>query len=165
MCGGTDLVKQDGVFVCQSCGFKNISTRDNFSKGDGLEQPNTGYFIGFFIGMGIGIILGVATKSVVLGALFCVVLMAMLGYIGGIIHEMCAQKKKPTENMKPYVIVVVCVILAAALCTQCSKIDLFTPRKSKYDDVFKKDPNTWTEDEKEYVNNFFKWLDEKDTNK
>lgn len=22
MCGGTDLVKQDGVFVCQSCGTK-----------------------------------------------------------------------------------------------------------------------------------------------
>ncbi len=22
MCGGTDLIKQDGVFVCQSCGVK-----------------------------------------------------------------------------------------------------------------------------------------------
>ena len=22
MCGGTDLLKQDGVFVCQSCGCK-----------------------------------------------------------------------------------------------------------------------------------------------
>ncbi|MBR6940351.1 MAG: hypothetical protein IKH65_06080, partial [Clostridia bacterium] len=22
MCGGTDLIKQDGVFVCQSCGCK-----------------------------------------------------------------------------------------------------------------------------------------------
>ena len=22
MCGGTDLIKQDGVFVCQSCGMK-----------------------------------------------------------------------------------------------------------------------------------------------
>ena len=22
MCGGTDLIKQDGVFVCQSCGTK-----------------------------------------------------------------------------------------------------------------------------------------------
>ena len=29
MCGGTDLVKQDGVFVCQSCGieekYKNLT--------------------------------------------------------------------------------------------------------------------------------------------
>ena len=24
MCGGTDLIKQDGVFVCQNCGKKNI---------------------------------------------------------------------------------------------------------------------------------------------
>ena len=22
MCGGTDLIKQDGVFICQSCGIK-----------------------------------------------------------------------------------------------------------------------------------------------
>ena len=22
MCGGTDLIKQDGVFVCQNCGMK-----------------------------------------------------------------------------------------------------------------------------------------------
>ena len=22
MCGGTDLIKQDGVFVCQTCGTK-----------------------------------------------------------------------------------------------------------------------------------------------
>ena len=30
----------------------------------------------------------------------------------------------------------------------------------KYDDVFQKDPNTWTEDEKQYVNDFFEWLDD-----
>ena len=28
----------------------------------------------------------------------------------------------------------------------------------RYDDVFKKDPNTWTEDEKEYVNDLFEYI-------
>ncbi|MBO4950234.1 MAG: hypothetical protein J6E38_04355 [Clostridia bacterium] len=27
----------------------------------------------------------------------------------------------------------------------------------RYDDVFKKNPNEWTEDEEEYVNDFFEW--------
>ena len=30
----------------------------------------------------------------------------------------------------------------------------------KYDDVFNKDPNTWTEDEKDYVDGFFEWQKE-----
>ncbi len=30
----------------------------------------------------------------------------------------------------------------------------------KYDDVFKKDPNTWTDDEKDYVDGFFEWQKE-----
>ena len=34
--------------------------------------------------------------------------------------------------------------------------------KNKYDDVFEKDPNTWSEDEKEYVNDFFEWMGEND---
>ncbi len=32
--------------------------------------------------------------------------------------------------------------------------------KDKYDDVFDKDPNSWSSDEKEYVNDFFKWQHE-----
>ena len=31
--------------------------------------------------------------------------------------------------------------------------------KNKYDDVFKKDPNTWSKDEKEYVDDLFNYID------
>ena len=36
---------------------------------------------------------------------------------------------------------------------------------SKYEDVFNKDPNTWTEDEEDYVNNLFDYIVENDDNK
>lgn len=38
--------------------------------------------------------------------------------------------------------------------------NVFDLRNKKYDDVFEKDPNTWTEDEKEYVDEFFEWQKE-----
>ena len=38
--------------------------------------------------------------------------------------------------------------------------DVLKLKNKKYDDVFEKDPNTWTEDEKEYVDEFFEWQKE-----
>jgi len=32
--------------------------------------------------------------------------------------------------------------------------------KNEFEDVFRKDPNTWTEREKEHINNYFDWLEE-----
>ena len=32
--------------------------------------------------------------------------------------------------------------------------------KSPYDDVFDKNPNHWTDDEKDHVNDFFEWMDD-----
>ncbi|MDO4280901.1 MAG: hypothetical protein Q4C56_04665 [Peptococcaceae bacterium] len=31
---------------------------------------------------------------------------------------------------------------------------------NKYDGVFEKDPNTWTDDEKRYVDDFFEWQED-----
>lgn len=56
-------------------------------------------------------------------------------------------------------IAALCIAIVISLNTSSSN-----ESKNKYDDVFKKDPNTWTEDEKEYVNDLFEWTDEQDKN-
>ena len=42
MCGGTDLIKQDGVFVCQNCGLKySVEEAKKMMSGDSAETPKS----------------------------------------------------------------------------------------------------------------------------
>ena len=42
MCGGTDLIKQDGVFVCQNCGMK-YSLEDAKKTDDRRSSRSSGH--------------------------------------------------------------------------------------------------------------------------
>ena len=58
-------------------------------------------------------------------------------------------------NKKTWIIITVIVIII-------SFVGMAYENKHRYDNVFNKDPNTWTEDDEDYVNNFFDWIVEQD---
>lgn len=62
-----------------------------------------------------------------------------------------ASAKKLSRNI--IIIVVILLIVAWAMAGG-------TGGSNTYDDVFDKDPNEWTEDEEQYVNDLFEWIDE-----
>ena len=57
---------------------------------------------------------------------------------------------------------VLTIVIILGLIAWFLSFGLSSTSKNKYDDVFKKDPNTWTEDEEAYVNDFFEWMGKND---
>ncbi len=120
--------------------------------------------VGCYIGAGIGMVMALAKGSVFLGAVLAVALGIVGGIIGGLIEKMTTKenptdenstdKKASIKNVRNICIAVLCFIIIAFLFVQCTSGG---SRKNEYDNVFNKDPNTWTESEKNYVNNFFDW--------
>ena len=51
------------------------------------------------------------------------------------------------------------VIIAVALLILLTSL-LDSDEKSQFESIFNKDPNSWSEDEEEYVNDFFEWKEE-----
>ena len=45
MCGGTDLIKQDGVFVCQNCGMKYSVEEAKKMMVEGTVQIDNSAFV------------------------------------------------------------------------------------------------------------------------
>ncbi|HCI59462.1 MAG TPA: hypothetical protein DE313_01445 [Ruminococcus sp.] len=65
------------------------------------------------------------------------------------------------EKIKKYLYPIIAIFMAVLFLVFCifgcnSSSNSY---KNKYKDVFNKDPNTWSEDEKDYVNDFFEWHD------
>lgn len=56
------------------------------------------------------------------------------------------------------VVIVVCILvmIIAGIVNGCAQSNSY---RNKYKNVFNKDPNTWSEDEKDYVDNFIEWHD------
>ena len=40
MCGSTDMIKQDGVFICQTCGMKYTVEEANLAFADAKKNKN-----------------------------------------------------------------------------------------------------------------------------
>ena len=51
------------------------------------------------------------------------------------------------------------VIIAVALLILLISL-LDSDKKSQFEEIFSKDPNTWSENEKEYVDDFFEWQED-----
>jgi hypothetical protein len=72
-------------------------------------------------------------------------------------------RKQAIKKGKLYSALSVFIVGAVFLfAMMLSSIDLFGSSSNQFDDVFNKDPNTWTDEEKDYVNDFFDWLDKQD---
>lgn len=64
-------------------------------------------------------------------------------------------KVKKKSIISKYITIACVVLMVIGLCfSSCEN-------SNEFEDVFRKDPNTWTEREKEHVNDFFDYLEEK----
>jgi hypothetical protein len=71
--------------------------------------------------------------------------------------SLCEKKngeKTQSKNGK-YIAIVVGIIIFIILVVTAGVVS----SSNKYDNVFNKNPNSWSNDEKEYVNGFFEWQD------
>lgn len=73
-----------------------------------------------------------------------------------------ARKKAITKGRLYSALSVFIVGAVFVVALMISNIDWFGSNSNKFDDVFNKDPNTWTDEEEDYVNDFFDWLDKQD---
>lgn len=60
--------------------------------------------------------------------------------------------KIPNSIISNILKLVLCILLLIFAFTRS-----YGTYKNPYDDVFNKDPNKWTDEEKDYVNDFFEW--------
>ena len=108
------------------------------------------------IGFCIGIIIAVINHAAFTGAMLCILLYGIGALIDNAIHNMVVSKSfsfKKVCVVIAFIAMIGLTVLLFVQCTNCAN----SPPKSKYEDVFKKDPNKWTQDEKDYVNDFFDW--------
>lgn len=71
------------------------------------------------------------------------------------IKKLETRNKLSGASLWIFLAIILLILIVVAVTTS-------EPKKNKhngYDDVFEKDPNTWTENEKEYVDDFFNRLD------
>lgn len=68
-------------------------------------------------------------------------------------------KKSATDFLFDVIFVVVVLLVLLFVFRSCRNND------NKYEDVFNKDPNTWTEEEEDYVNNLYEFVVENDDDK
>ena len=81
-----------------------------------------------------------------------------------ILEEQYKNKSKDlVKSIFSGILIVIVVALLLYGFQSCSDNDDYY--SDKYDEVFHKDPNTWTKEDKDYVNNLFDFIDENDNNK
>ena len=77
--------------------------------------------------------------------------------IGGIFYAIIMGVDDIKQRMNGLKIIVVSVVLFLILGLFGLNFTWNNRTENKYDDVWDKNPNNWTDDEKEYVNDFFEW--------
>ena len=130
-----------------------------FFGGLAIASAACGLLFAIFVKFWIGLILG--------GGMFFA-----FSLIGGFLDDSVnfadtnKSRKKAISKGKWYSflsVLIACVIFIAAFVI--SNIDLIGTEKDPFKDTFNKDPNEWTEDEEEYVNDLFEWIDKHDKDK
>ena len=117
--------------------------------------------IGAAVAIPIGVEVALDTELIFFSFIITIVLFFLTGIMVRKVCELCMQKSFSFERFKPILINVVCISVIAVLCTQCDKIDFSDSREEEdLQKILREDPNTWTEDEKECVDDFFDWMSE-----
>lgn len=125
-----------------------------------MENNDTPMGLGAKIGMGIGaaigLVLGFITGSTFWAAILLIVFMFIGGMGGFFIDEAIANAEDRSFNIKA-VAWVVAIILIIVFCVFALKGCSSGSRSNDVKDAFNKDPNSWTQKDKDTVNDFFEW--------
>ena len=117
------------------------------------NEDDGGAIMAVIIAISIGV--GIFTHRLGLGIAVFISLMLLISI--GVALKDSISSKSPSikKDILSYISLIIVLIFILCLCVNCSGNS-----DNPYKDVFNKDPNTWTDDEKEYVNDFSKWMDE-----
>ena len=134
-----------------------------------MNNNNKCSFVGAGIALALAVILTILTGfRGFLSILFCSFALGLGGTIGASIGKQESSKKK----LKSIGIYSGCFLIIICLFVLSIQIFVVNPEKAKeerirkHHEILNKDPNTWTEEEKDYVNSYIELLtEEKKKNK
>lgn len=139
---------------CHNCFSENPLLK---SEPEIVSQNEPSKFFKFTFSLCAAILGFIALENGIGGKIFGSIIMFALGWGIAWILEIFTKKIK-IKTIRIIVEIILCLLLGIFAVTR--EYGHYQPPKSKYEDVFKKNPNDWTDDEKEYVNDFFERMED-----